>query len=333
MKIKKILEFIIFIFIIFIIVIWSIIVAYKILPTENGKLVSKWNKYSNKPILGDEGTGTLFDPYVMKDESGKYRMYVSYRRKGAIAVTTSEDGINWGSLEIVLERDNTTGWEDIVNRATVIYKDGKYYMWYTGQTNNISKIGYAVSEDGYVFERNKEPVLIPEENYEKQSVMNPYVIYDEEEQIFKMWYATGETYEPDVISYATSNDGIHWNKYENNPIIKANKHTQAKDNFKVGACEIHKIDDEYIMFYIGYTDINTARIFVAKSKDGIINWERYSQTPIIEPTKGTFDESACYKPTVLWDIENKRWMLWYNGRNKENEYIGLATSNEYDFLK
>ena len=74
-------------------------------------------------------------------------MYVSWRNKGAIAVTTSEDGINWDPLKIVLERDETSGWENIINRATVIYKDGKYLMWYNGRVNENERIGLAFSEN------------------------------------------------------------------------------------------------------------------------------------------------------------------------------------------
>ena len=66
--------------------------------------------------------------------------------------------------------------------------------------------------------------------------MNPYVIY--EDGMFKMYYAAGETYEPDVIAYATSKDGIKWNKYESNPILKASDNRFALDRCKVGACEV-----------------------------------------------------------------------------------------------
>lgn len=316
---------------IIIILLISIIIAYQI-SIQDLKRLGEWKKYSKTPIIGNEETETVFDPYIMKDNDGKYRMYVSWRKKGAIAVATSNDGIQWSDLKIVLERDTTTGWETIINRASVIYKNGKYHMWYTGQANNISKIGYAVSDDGYTFKKIEQPVMIPENEYEKTSVMNPYVLYDEEEQIFKMWYAAGETYEPDVIAYATSKDGIHWEKFNNNPIFKKNEDDKAKDNFKVGACEVHKIDNQYVMFYIGYTDLHTARIFVAKSEDGITNWTRYGKEPIVEPTKGTFDSEACYKPTVIWDEKDNRWMLWYNGRTKENEYIGLVTCNKYNFF-
>ena len=325
-KIKKIL--IAFIILIFVIVIANtiLILCYKNIE-KNGE---GWIKYENNPVLGDESTSSLFDPYVFLDKDGTYRMYVSYRKKGAIAVTTSKDGINWSELKIVLDRDTSTGWENIVNRATVVYKDGLYHMWYTGQSNGISKIGYATSEDGYTFKKRNEPVLINEKEWEKDSVMNPDVIYDEEEKVFKMWYAAGETYEPDVIAYATSEDGINWNKYSENPILKANEDKGALDRFKVGGCDVHKIsNNSYIMFYIGYTDINTARIFVAKSQDGI-NWVRTGR-PIIVPEKGKFDTEACYKPSAIFDSKNNRWMLWYNGRTSNKEYIGLAIYNKNEF--
>ena len=58
------------------------------------------------------------------------------------------------------------------------------YGKYTGQYNGISKIGFAMSENGYKFMKYKNnPVLIPEMDYEKKSVMNPHVIYDKEEKI------------------------------------------------------------------------------------------------------------------------------------------------------
>lgn len=58
--------------------------------------------------------------------------------------------------------------------------------------------------------------------------MNPNAIYDKTEKIYKMNYATGEYYEPDVICYATSKNGIIWEKYKNNPILIPNniKHYQ-----------------------------------------------------------------------------------------------------------
>ena len=112
-----------------------------------------WTKISYFPVIGVYNTKSLFDPNVIIDDAGIYRMYVSYRSKKSIAVSTSSDGINWSKLEIALENNEENDWEAEVNRCSVIYKDGKYYMWYTGQCNNISKIGVAISDDGYKFSR------------------------------------------------------------------------------------------------------------------------------------------------------------------------------------
>lgn len=66
---------------------------------------------------------------------------------------------------------------------------------------------------------------------------------------------------------------------------------------RVGGCEVHRLEDgTYVMFYIGYSDVYTARIGVAFSKDGITGWERYEHNPIVVPDEDTWDASACYKP-------------------------------------
>ena len=199
---------------------------------------------------------------------------------------------------------------------------------YAGQYKGKSEIGFAISNNGYNFIKYKNnPVIVPEFDFEKKSVMNPHVIYDKYEKIFKMWYAAGETYEPDVICYAISKDGINWIKYKKNPIFFPNINRNSFDFFKIGGCDVHKIsNNKYLMFYIGYTDIDTARIFYAISKNGINNWKR-SKKPIIVPTKDQFDKDACYKPSAIFDQNENKWILWYNGRNYNKEFIGFATHN------
>ena len=163
--------------------------------------------------------------------------------------------------------------------------------------------------------------------------MIPDVIYDKDEKLFKMWYSAGEKYEPDVICYAISKDGKNWIKYKNNPIFKPNINKLSLDFYKVGGSDVHKISKKnYLMFYIGYSDINTARIFIAKSNDGINNWTR-SKNPIIQPTKGKFDNDACYKPSLIFNKKINRWMIYYNGRNKNMEYIGVAFAKNNIFME
>ena len=298
-----------------------------------------WVKYEGNPVLGGPELGTCFDANVIPQGQAPYNMYFSWRPQKAIALSLSQDGVAWTQPQIVLDCDSTTGWEDIVNRSTTIYWQGRFHMWYTGQTfppelgQGVSKIGYAVSDDGLHFRRvQREPVLEPEMDYEGYSVMNPYVLYDEKRGVLRMWYSSGETYEPNVECYAESEDGIHWTRSPLNPIFaKGVPGTWEAD--RVGGLEVHPLPDgRYIMFYIGYSDINTARIGAAVSPDGITRWHRLQSNPLVEPTPGEWDERACYKPTVCYDAKKDRWMLWYNGRNDHYEFIGLAIHQGRDLL-
>lgn len=286
-----------------------------------------FEKYGDKPVFGNIETGTMFDAYVWK-QNGRLRMDVSWRPRKALAVTFSDDGIHWDAPIITLEGQVSSEWENDVNRNCVMANpigEG-YLMWYTGQRREggkgKSKIGIARSNDGIHFERFiSEPVLVPETDFEKDSVMNPFVMFENGK--FRMWYAAGETYEPNVICYAESVDGIHWQKYEQNPVFTCAPDNEYEQN-RIGAVHILKEKEEYLMFYIGYKDIHTACICAARSKDGILQWERVPENPLILPTPGGWDEESCYKPTVIRD-DDGTYRLWYNGRKEHFEYIGYAT--------
>ncbi|GHT52994.1 hypothetical protein AGMMS49982_14740 [Bacteroidia bacterium] len=287
----------------------------------------QWKKYVNNPVLGGAELGTCFD-LTMLQEDGKYKMWFSWRPKDALAYTESTDGIKWSEPVIVLAPVKEHEWEQGINRPTILKKDGIYHLWYTGQDrphNKRSHIGYATSTDGIHFERKSDkPVLVAEKGWEKElTVMIPNVEWDAKGKIFKMWYSGGETNEPNAIGYATSPDGLVWTKYKNNPIFSCDKNAKWEQH-KVAGAHIFKHGDWYLMFYIGYENEDLARIGLARSKDGITNWERLPTNPIISPDKGAWDASACYKPFVIYNKAEKKWRLWYNGRNGNLERIGLV---------
>ena len=139
-----------------------------------------WAKYKTNPVLGSPELGTCFDVNVIAKGSAKYNMYFSWRPMKAIALVRSDDGVTWTDPEICLQHDETSGWEDNLNRSCTIFWNGEYHMWYTGQARDYSKIGYAKSKDGVHFTRVVlQPVLISERPHEGFSVMNPYVMRDE----------------------------------------------------------------------------------------------------------------------------------------------------------
>ena len=281
-----------------------------------------FEKYPGNPVLGGPELGTCFDVLVTRD-GGRYRMDFSWRPKGSLAVSFSDDGVHWSYPEITLAPNLDSGWEDQLNRNAVLKIDGKYKMWYTGQARGHSYIGYAESDDGIHFNRPlTDPVMISEYPWEGFSVMNPSVLY--ENGIYRMWYASGETYEPNVLAYAESEDGITWKKARINPIV-TREPGNIYEQDRVGGCQVLHTDDMgYLMFYIGYENIDLARICMARSANGITRWERSESNPIVSPTPGEWDADACYKPSVLWNEEKGEWMLWYNGRHGTDEFVGLV---------
>lgn len=288
-----------------------------------------FKKNINNPVFGGPDIGVCFDVYVTYIE-GVYRMDFSWRDKKSLAVTFSNDGIHWQEPQITLRFNEASGWEDDINRNCVLKIDNMYKMWYTGQANGKSFIGYAESSDGISFERKYDnPIMVSETDFEGLSVMNPCVLF--EDGIYKMWYAAGETYEPNVLCYAESIDGINWKKYESNPIFE--KGTEEFEKDRVGGCQVIKTDDMgYLMFYIGYKNIDTACVCVAKSQDGKTNFIRSKNNPIVISTKGEWDEDSCYKPSAVWNRKDNILRLWYNGRKGTREYVGCAECDKRDLF-
>ena len=293
-----------------------------------------WKKYNQNPVLGGE-LGTCFD-IAMLHQDNIYKMYFSWRPQKSITLTESKDGIRWSKPHICISpRTTSEGWEDDLNRPSLVYRNGVYHMWYTGQfkpgqADGTSHVFYATSCDGLYFERIQEtPVLYPQEHWEKNAVMCPDVMWNDDEKTYQMWYSGGEQYEPNAIGYATSPDGINWTKFKGNPIFQADPNLTWEQH-KTTACNVVKVGGKYAMFYIGFQNEDYAQIGIAFSDNGTSGWKRHPENPIIAPTPGSWDGEACYKPFVLYDGE--KWILWYNGRNGKFEQIGVAFHDGFDLI-
>lgn len=278
------------------------------------------------PVL--EGPGSVFDPFVMGYDN-RIRMYYSDRASGTVMVSESSDGVEWGAGSVALGHSaGSHDWDAIVNRACVLERGGEYLMWFTGQGERGTSIGLAHSDDGLVFRKVlDEPVLTFEDFPGCEAVMNPCVIWDDNFNCFRMWFAAGEEYEPDVLYVAESPDGVVWTLADDAPVLR--KGTNGYDRAKVGGCDVIALENGlgYIMFYIGYQNVDVARICAAWSPDGL-TWERFRENPLISPAKDSWDSDAVYKPAALIDKEAGACRVWYNGRRGTSEKIGLATISD-----
>ena len=289
---------------------------------HGGEATAGWRKWRGNPVLGGE-LGTCFDVALLK-EGGRFRMWFSWRPRKSIALVESADGVDWSPPAIVLGPNRASGWEDKINRPAVVRRPGGYHMWYTGQTERRSWIGYAVSPDGTSWTRKSpKPVLSPTEPWEKVALMCPHVLWDGERRLYRMWYSGGEQYEPDAIGHATSPDGLVWTKHKANPVFRADPGSPW-ERHKVTACQVLRHRGGHVMFYIGFRDTHHAQIGLARSRDGLTAWQRHPANPILRPGPApeAWDHDACYKPFAI--LDGATWRLWYNGRRESVEQIGLA---------
>lgn len=152
-----------------------------------------------------------------------------------------------------------------------------------------------------------------------------YVISDcwvmKEGSTYKMWYTGGGfNYPPDTlmrsrICYATSTDGINWNKYAGNPVLDVS-YTGGWDSLGVETVSII-IDSaapptqRYKMWYAGqYFNSYRYDIGYAYSPDGI-NWTKHP-TPVLQVgSTSEWDNGFLEGPSVIKD--GSTYKMWYCG--------------------
>ena len=100
--------------------------------------------------------------------------------------------------------------------------DDEYYMWYSGTsfTRNSKDIGFATSPDGINWSRYVGNPVMRDSVFgywDYERINAPSVLYDREENIWKMWYAGYASYFGGFgIGYATTTGipPINWEKHE-----------------------------------------------------------------------------------------------------------------------
>lgn len=138
---------------------------------------------------------------------------------------------------------------------------------------------------------------------------------------YKMWYTCGGfNYPPDTlmrsrICYATSTDGISWDKYTANPVLDIS-YSGAWDSLGVETVSIIIDEDasaseRYKMWYAGqYFNSFRYEIGYAFSPDGI-NWTKHSNPVLAVGDSTEWDNGFLEGPTVIKDAGI--YKMWYCG--------------------
>ena len=136
-----------------------------------------------------------------------------------------------------------------------------------------------------------------------------------------MWYG-GTDGSHFRIGYATSADGIVWEKYPD-PVLDIGESGTWDDN-GVGSLTVLFNGTEYQMWYAGSSNASSSRIGHATSADGI-EWVKHPENPVLASGEnGTWDDDHVHNNTVLFD--GAEYQMWYSGYDGSNYRIGYATS-------
>ena len=140
--------------------------------------------------------------------------------------------------------------------------------------------------------------------------------------LYEAWYSGTDETGIGEIGYATSSDGINWNKYQNNPVLGPGNSGEWDANNLDYACVL-KINGEYKMWYKAEDD-NSSRIGYATSSDGIA-WQKYNGNPVLNlGSQGEWDQNEVLHPSVVYD--GNVYHMWYNGCKENIQQTGYATS-------
>jgi hypothetical protein len=297
-----------------------------------------WTKYAGNPVFGvgpsgswdSSGVGT---PSVLF-KGGRYELWYS-GHSGAnssyrIGFATSPDGVNWTRSEDnpVLTTGSPGAWDSgYVMVPHVVFHDGIYKMWFRGTDDPIysahAGIGYATSTDGVHWVKySGNPVLTvgSDGSWDDWMIFSAYV--DIEGSSYKLWYS-GCDGANCRIGYATSPDGVHWTKYDGNPVLDVGP-SGGWDTTNVFYPYVLHNGGAYEMWYSGYNG-SAYGIGHATSTNGV-SWDRQPDNPVITTgAADSWDSKYVLASSVIAQCGALK--MWYTGRDASNvNRIGYAVS-------
>ena len=206
---------------------------------------------------------------------------------------------------------------------SVLWINPTYMMWYSGtDADFVSAIGYATSGNGVVWsEYASNPVLTKGApgSWDAGGVSFASVIPDGDG--YKMWY-TGTGGGLRRIGYATSADGILWEKFTGNPVLTVGS-AGAWDANRVSNPTVVKVGSTYHLWYSSGLG-SAGGIGHATSPDGT-TWTKDAANPVLPAGSGSWDD-VIFAPAVIY--EDCKFQLFYTGCDSTQALcqIGFSTS-------
>lgn len=213
----------------------------------------------------------------------------------------------------ILVPDPTSNWECCnVFNPSVIFHRGLFHMHYRAQGLDwISRIGYAVSEDGVHWNRLRHPVFSPGAPPESRGVEDPRVT--EIEGMFYMTYTAfgaaggGPTVAGGGITpmIARSQNLITWERI--GPVVR------GEDN-KDHVLFPHRIKGRYALLHR-----RRPWVWLAYSDD-LLTWPEKDMRPIFGPREDNWWDNACVGANGVPIKTEHGWLCLYHAYDRGHVY-------------
>jgi predicted GH43/DUF377 family glycosyl hydrolase len=219
--------------------------------------------------------------------------------------------LNRYGLNPILRPKIENKWESkLVFNPAVIYHNGLFHLLYRAVgVDNISRIGYAVSSDGFNFFRFDKPVFSPEGKLEANGCEDPRIV-----RLNDKFYMTYTAYSQVGVrvALASTKNFISWERFG----VIILKDIDNKD----AVLFPEKINNKYVMFH-RRMDEKPLSIWIAYSND-LINWKGHEK--VMAPMPGNWDSVTIGAGCPPLKTE-KGWLLIYHGVDEESTYrLGMA---------
>lgn len=164
------------------------------------------------------------NPCVIHKDDKYYMWYQGKLQNKTLAIFYAEsmDGITWEGRALpvlALSSEEQGGFRAGYQHPHVIYDEQRslYHVWFVINREKRSTIGYARSHDGIVWDILNTSVIEPEYAWEGSHVLYPMVLTNGSGG-YSLWYSGKSVSGKWSLGYATSQDGILWEKNKK-PII------------------------------------------------------------------------------------------------------------------
>jgi len=209
----------------------------------------------------------------------------------------------------ILKPKKENAWESnlVFNPAAVYYNGLVHLLYRAVGDDNISRIGYAISDNGFEFFRVDKPVFTPRGILESKGCEDPRLVY-----LDSRFYMTYTSYSPKgpKVSMASTKNFFQWERYG---VVLPDIDDKDAVLFP------EKIKGKYVMFHRPMTPPRS--IWIAYSED-LVAWN--DSKMVMAPIEGRWDGVGIGSASPPIKTE-KGWLLIYHGVDEDGVYrLGVA---------